>query len=194
MFIPFYNTAILSFNMLNLLSISSAIVVIAIIFIGLLKKTRLHNFIYYSDGQTQMNISNQTLQEINWTATELQQLNSTISKQATATDKIQKDVDTIYCYVASQQASLDFLNKHTSENLQAIVDAGHQLVHIALNTQDNTQTLVQKTTKFHETTITNIHLITELLRRNSSWLPIIQEAIQRINTFLNELTTAEELQ
>ena len=70
----------------------------------------------------------------------------------------------------------------------------HQLVYIAQNTQDNTQTLVQKTTKFQETTVTNIQLITELSRRNSRQLPIIQEAIQRINTVLDELTTLDKTQ
>ena len=103
-------------------------------------------------------------------------------------------MDTIYHNVLAQQSSLDFLNKHTLENLQTIVDAVHQLVYIAQNTQDNTQTLVQKTTKFQETTATNIHLITELLRRNSRWLPVIQEAIQRINTVLDELTTIGKTQ
>ena len=171
-----------------------AIVVIAITIIRLLKKTRLCNFIYCSNGQTQTNILSQTIQEIDRTATELQQLNSTISKQATTTDRIQKDVDTIYCNVTAQQAPLDLLNKYTLENLQTIVDTVHQLVYIAQNPQDNTQTLVQKTTKFQETTLTNIHLITELLRRNSRWLPIIQEAIQRINTILDELTTIDETQ
>ena len=46
----------------------------------------------------------------------------------------------------AQQASLDYLNMCTAKNLQTIVDAIHQLVYIAQNTQDNTQTLVQKTT------------------------------------------------
>ena len=94
----------------------------------------------------------------------------------------------------AQQSSLDFLNKHTLENLQTIVDAVHQLVYIAQNTQDNTHTLVQKTTKFQETTATNIYLITELSRRNSRQLPVIQEAIQRINTVLDELTTTDKTQ
>ena len=52
----------------------------------------------------------------------------------------------------------------------------------------------QKTTKFQETTVTNIQLITELSTRNSRQLPIIQEAIQRINTVLDELTTIDETQ
>ena len=156
--------------MLNLICILLAIVIIAITIIGIFKRTRLSNLIYCSNGQTQTNISTQTIEELNKAGIELQQLNSAISKQATTTDKIQKDIDTIYHNVATQQASLDFLNKYMLENLQTIVDVVHQLVYIAQNTQDNTQTLVQKTTKFQET-ITNIHLIAVLSRRNSRQLP-----------------------
>ena len=52
----------------------------------------------------------------------------------------------------------------------------------------------KKLQKFQETTQANILLATELSRRNSKWLPIIQESIQRINTILEELTTIEEPQ
>ena len=94
--------------------------------------------------------------------------------------------------MVAQQDSLDFLNKHTLDSLQTIVDVVHQLVRIAQNTQDSMQALVQKTTKFQEITVTNILLITEL-SRTSRTLPVIQEAIQKINTTLDELTNLDEI-
>ena len=153
--------------MLNPAYILLAIVIIALTIIGLLKKTKLCNLVYYSNRQTQMSITNQTLQELDQTATELQHLGSTINRLSTGIDRIHKDIDTIYCNVAAQQPSLDLLNKYTSENLQTIVNAVHQLVHIAQNIQDNIQTFVQKNTKFQEMPQANILLGTEPSRRNS---------------------------
>ena len=170
--------------MLNLLGILSTIIIIAITIIGILKKARLHKYIYNSDGQTQTDITNLTIQEINKTAVELQQLNLTMTKQTAITDKLYKDIDVIHCSVLAWQASLDFLNKHTSDSLQTIVDVVHQLVHIIQNTHDSTQTLVQKITKFQENTSNKILLSTEFARRNAKILPIIQETTQKIHTIL----------
>ena len=117
--------------MLELICISLAIVIIAITITVILRRTRLVNLIYSSDGQTQTNISTQTIEELNKTALELQRLNTAINKQATTMDKLLKDINTIYYNVTAQQASLDFLNKYTADNLQTIVDAVQQLVHIA---------------------------------------------------------------
>ena len=88
--------------------------------IAIFRRTRLANLIYYSDGQTQTNISTQTIEEFNKTALELQRLNTTINKQAITTDKLLKDIDTIYHNVTAQQVSLDFLNKYTVDNLQTV--------------------------------------------------------------------------
>ena len=81
----------------------------------------------------------------------------------------------IHRSVLAQQASLDFLNKHTSDSLQTIVDAVHQLVHIVQNTHDSTQTLVQNIMKFQENTSNRILLSSELPERNAKILPIIQD-------------------
>ena len=89
--------------------------------------------------------------------------------------------------ITAQQATLEFLNRNTTENLQTIVDVVHQLVHIAQNTQDNTQTTAQKTTKFKETVQTNSLMTLEIVKRNARGLPIIQESIQKINNILDEL-------
>ena len=161
--------------MFNLLCISSAIVIIAITVIGAFKKTRLHKYIYNSDGQTQTDITNSTIQEIDKTSVKLQQLNLIITKQTTITEKLHKNIDVIHHSMLAQQASLDFLNKHTSDSLQTIVDAVHQLVHIVQNTHDCTQTLVQKIMKFQENTSNKILISSELARRNAKILPLIQD-------------------
>ena len=88
----------------------------------------------------------------------------------------------------AQQATLEFFNRHTMENLQTVVDAVHQLVHIAQNTLDNTQTTAQKTTKFQETVQTNSLITLEFVKRNARRLPVIQESIQKIKTILDKLT------
>ena len=111
--------------MFNLLCISSAIVIIAITDIGALKKTRLCKYIYNSDGQTQTDITSWTIQDIDKISIELQQLNLSTTKQTSTTEKLQKNIDAIHCSVLAQQASLDFLNKHTSDNLQTIVHVVH---------------------------------------------------------------------
>ena len=54
----------LLFNMFNLLCLMSAIVIIVTTIIFVLKKTRFHKYIYNSDGQTQTDITNATIQEI----------------------------------------------------------------------------------------------------------------------------------
>ena len=153
--------------MFNLTHIPLAIIVIAITILRLLKKTRLCHLVYHSDGQTQTKISYENLQEIECTAASLQHLETTINKLSTTTDRIHKEIDTIHHNIAVQQVSLELLNKLTSDNLQTTVDAVHQLIHITQNTQNNTQTTVQKITKFQEIIQTNILLTTELSRRNS---------------------------
>ena len=79
---------------------------------------------------------------------ELQQLNLINAEQTAITEKLQKNIVVIHHSILAQHGSLDFLNKHTSDSLQTIVDAVHQLVHIIQNTHDSTETLVQKITKF----------------------------------------------
>ena len=89
--------------MLNLICISLAIIIIAITIIVIFRRTRLANLIYCSDGQTQTNISTQTIEELNKTALELQSLNTAINKQATTTNKLLKNIETIYHNVPAQQ-------------------------------------------------------------------------------------------
>ena len=97
--------------MFNLLCITSAIVIIAITVITAFKKTRLHKYIYTSDGQTQTDINNSTIQEIDNTSLKLKELNSNMTKQITTTEKLQKNIEVIHHSVLDKQASLDFLNK-----------------------------------------------------------------------------------
>ena len=120
-----------------------AIFIIAITIIRLWKKVQIYHLVFHSDGQTQTNFSSSNLQELDRTTVELCKLSNAI-------DKIQKDTEVLQHNIAAQQASLEFLNRHTAENLQTIVDAVHQLVHIAQKTQDNTQTPIQKTSKFRD--------------------------------------------
>ena len=81
-------------------------------------------------------------------------------------NKIQKDIILLKHNIAAQQLTLEFLNRHTTKNLQTIEDAVHQLVHIPQNTQDNTQTTTLKTTKFQETAQTNGLMTLEFIKRN----------------------------
>ena len=108
--------------MFNLLCLSSAIAIIVTTVIIVLKKTRFCKYICNSDGQTQTDITNSTIQEIDKTSIKLQQLNLTTTKQTTIIENLQKNIDMIHCSVLAQQASLDFLNKHTSDSIQTIVD------------------------------------------------------------------------
>ena len=92
---------------------------------------------FYSNGQTQTNITTSNLQELDATTFELCKLSDSVTK-------IQKDVILIQHSIAAQQSTLEFLNQHSAENLQTIVEAVQQLVHIVHNTQDNTQTIVKR--------------------------------------------------
>ena len=165
--------------MFNLLCLTSAIVIIAITIIFVLKKTRFHKYIYNSDGQTQTDITNATFQEIDKTSVKLQQINLISTKQTTIIGNLQKNIDMVHHNVLAQQASLYFLNKHTSDSLQTIVDAVHQLVHIVQNIHDSTQTLVHNTMKFQEHTSNRILLSSELVRRDAKILPIIEETTRK---------------
>ena len=98
----------------------------------------------------------------------------------------------VHCNVLAQQASLEFLNKHTSDSLQTIVDVVHQSVHIVQNTHDSTQTLVHNITKFHENTSNRILLSSELVRRNVKILPVIEETTRKIHSTLDELINSDQ--
>ena len=175
--------------MFNLLCLLSAIAIIVTTVIFVLKKTRFHKYICNSDGQTQTDITNSTIQEINKTSIKLQQLNLITTKQITIIENLQKNIAVVHHNVLAQQASLDFLNKHTSNSLQTIVDVVHQLVHIVQNTHDSTQTLVQNITKFQE----NISNSSELVRRNAKILPIIEETTRKIHSTLDELINSDQI-
>ena len=144
------------------------------------KKLQIYQLIFYSDGQTQTNITTSNLQELNVITFELCKLSDSVAK-------IQKDVILIQHSIAAQQSILEFLKRHTAKNLQTIVEAVQQFVHIVHNTQDNTQTIVQKTTKFQDTAQANGLMTLELVRRNSRRLPIIQETIHKITSTLDQL-------
>ena len=92
----------------------------------------------------------------------------------------------------AQQASLEFLNKHTSDSLQTIVEVVHLLVHIVQNTHNNTQTLVHNIMKFQENTSNRILLSSELVRRNAKILPIIEETTRKIHSTLDELNNSDQ--
>ena len=179
--------------MFNLLCLSSAIAIIVTTVIFVLKKTRFHKYICNSDGQTQTDITNSKIQEIDKTSIKLQQLNLITTKQTTIIENLQKNIDVIHHSVLAQQASLDVLNKHTSDSLQTIVDVVHQLVHIVQNTHDSTQTLVQNITEFQENTSNKILLSSELARRNTKILPIIQDTTQKIHNTLDELINSNQI-
>ena len=143
--------------MLDLTYIHLAIFIIAITIIALWKKVQIYHLIFHSDGQTQTNIMSSNIQELDGTTLELCNLLNLV-------DKIQKDIRLLQHNIITQQAT---------ENLQTIVDAVHQLVHIEQNTQDNTKTTAQKTTKFQETAQTNSLMTLEFIKRNARRLPII---------------------
>ena len=141
---------------------------------------QIYQLIFYSNGQTQTNITTSNLQELDTTTFELCKLSDSVTK-------IQKDVILLQHSIAAQQSTLEFLNRHTAENLQTIVEAVQQLVHIIHNTQDNTQTIVQRTTKFQNTAQANSLMTLELIKRNSRRLPVIQETIHKTTSTLDQL-------
>ena len=114
------------------------------------------------------------------------------TKQTTIVENLQKNVDVVHRNVLAQQASPEFLNKHTSDSLQTIVDLVHQLVHIIQNTHDSTQTLIHNIMKFQENTSNRILLSSELARRNAKILPIIEETTRKIHSTLDELINSDQ--
>ena len=82
--------------MLYLLCLSSTIAIIVTTVIFVLKKTRFHKYIYNSDGQTQTDITNSTIQEINKTSIKLQQLNLITTKWTTIIENLQKNINVIH--------------------------------------------------------------------------------------------------
>ena len=178
--------------MFILLCLTSTIVIIVTTIIFLLKKTRFCKYIYNSDRETQTDITNAKIQEIDKTSVELQQINLISTKQTTIIENLQKNIDVVHHNVLAQQALLEFLNKHTSDSLQTIVDVVHQLVPIVQNTHDSTQTLVHNIMKFQENTSNRILLSSELARRNVKILPIIEETTRKIHSILNELINSDQ--
>ena len=90
--------------MFNVLCLTSTIVIIVTTIIFLLKKTRFHKYIYNSDRQTQTDITNVTIQEIDRTSIELQQIKLISTKQTTIIENLQKNIDVVHHNVLAQKA------------------------------------------------------------------------------------------
>ena len=136
---------------------------------------------FYSDGQMQTKLTNDILEERNTNISALQDIDTSIHKLSKVTDDLYKEILMLHRNLAAQQTSLEILNRLTAENLQIIVDTVQQIVHISQNTQDNTQLTAEKLSKLHQFAEAHLLLQTDINRRNTGCIHIIQETTKQID-------------
>ena len=139
------------------------------------KRQSQHINVYFSDRQTQTNLTADIIDERQQFTETFWDIDAKIDELSDYTGNLHKDIALIHKNQSIQHTSLDILNRSTAKNLQKIVDVVQQIAHISQNIQDNTQLNVDKLKKFSEFVQGHTFVAAEINKRNSSRIQIIQE-------------------
>ena len=166
--------------MLHLTLLCVAVLCIAVIIWTFSKRQPEHINVYFSDGQTQTDLTGDIIDERQQFTETFHDIDAKIDELSDYTGNLLKAIALICKNQSIQHTSLDILNRSKAENLQKIVDAVQQIVHIAQNIQDNTQLNIDKLKKFSEFMQTPTLLAVEINKRNADRIQIIQKCMKKL--------------